>query len=245
MKRHSLSDSQWKRIAPLVSGKPGDPGRTGDNNRRFVDAVLWIAHTGAPWRDLPPHFGDWNTIYQRFARWEKRGVWRTIFTTLAADADFEEAFIDSTSIRAHQHATGAPKKTAIRAFGRSRGGLTSKIHAVVEGLGQLATFTLSPGQASDIGQAQPLLEAIPAPNRVAADKADDADAFVAAIQAKGAEVVIPPKANRLVQRAYDRHHSKSRNLVERFFCRIKQFRRIATRYEKLAARFTAFIQLAA
>ena len=109
----------------------------------------------------------------------------------------------------------------------------------------MAAFTLTAGQASDIGQAQPLLEAIPRPKRVAADKAYDADAFIAAIEAKGAEVVIPPKANRLVQRNYDKHHYKSRNLVERFFCRIKQFRRIATRYEKLAARFTAFIHLAA
>ena len=113
MRRHGLSDSQWKRLAPLVSGKAGDPGATGRNNRRFVEAVLWIAHTGSPWRDLPSRFGKYNTVYQRFARWEQRGLWKNIFTALAADADVEEVFIDSTSIRAHQHAAGAPQKKAI------------------------------------------------------------------------------------------------------------------------------------
>lgn len=129
-------------------------------------------------------------------------------------------------------------------MGRSRGGLSTKIHALVEGLGQLARFTVTPGQASDLAQAQPLLQDVPA-QRVAADKAYDADALIEFIENHGAEAVIPPKANRIHQRHYDRHHYKSRNLVERFFCRIKQFRRIATRYEKLAARFTAFIQIAA
>ena len=122
MKRHSLTNSQWKRIAPLLSGKPGDPGATGKNNRRFVEAVLWIAHTGVPWRDLPSYFGKHNTVYKRFARWEERGLWKNIFTSLAAEADVEEVFIDSTSIRAHQHAAGAPKKRAISVLDVHAGG---------------------------------------------------------------------------------------------------------------------------
>ena len=81
---------------------------------QFVEAVLWIARTGSPWRDLPPEFGLWNSAYQRFARWSRQGVWHRIFTQLAGDADFEEVFIDSTIVRAHQHAAGAAKKTAIR-----------------------------------------------------------------------------------------------------------------------------------
>jgi transposase len=111
-------------------------------------------------------------------------------------------------------------------------------------LGQLARFSVTAGQASDLPQAQPLLQDVPA-QRVAADKAYDADALIAFIQNTGATAVIPPKADRSHQRPYDRHHYKSRNLVERFFCRIKQFRRIAARYEKLADRFKAFIQLVA
>lgn len=105
-----LRDDQFKRIAALLPGKASDPGRTAADNRLFVEAVLWIGRTGSPWRDLPPQFGPWNSVYQRFARWWRRGVWHRIFADLAQDADFEEVFIDSTTVRAHQHAAGAPKK---------------------------------------------------------------------------------------------------------------------------------------
>ena len=115
MVRVWMRDDQFERIAAQLPGKPSDPGRTAANNRLFVEAVLWIARTGSPWRELPPQFGPWNTVYQRFARWSRRGVWHRVFAQLAQDADFEEVFIDSTIVRAHQHAAGAPKKTvAIR-----------------------------------------------------------------------------------------------------------------------------------
>lgn len=110
MARENLRDDQWERIAHLLPGKPGDRGRTAADNRLFVESVLWMARSGAPWRDLPEEFGPWNSVYKRFARWEKRGVWERIFSTLAADADFEEVFIDSTIVRVHQHAAGAQKK---------------------------------------------------------------------------------------------------------------------------------------
>lgn len=117
MARTRLTDDQWRRIEHLLAGKAGDPGRTGEDNRRFVEAVLWIARVGAPWRDLPKEFGPWNTAYQRFARWSEKGVWHRVFAELAKDADFEEVFMDSTIVRAHQHAAGAPKKTASRRSG--------------------------------------------------------------------------------------------------------------------------------
>jgi len=109
-----LSDEQYERIAPLLPGKATDPGRTAADNRLFVEAVLWMARTGSPWRDLPPDFGPWNSVYQRFARWSRAQVWHMVFAELAGDADFEEVFIDSTIVRAHQHAAGAPQKKAIR-----------------------------------------------------------------------------------------------------------------------------------
>lgn len=109
-----LSDDQYERIAPLLPGKATDPGRTAADNRLFVEAVLWMARTGSPWRDLPPDFGPWNSVYKRFARWSRAQVWHTVFAGLAGDADFEEVFIDSTIVRAHQHAAGAPQKKAIR-----------------------------------------------------------------------------------------------------------------------------------
>jgi transposase len=114
MVRFWLRDDQFQRIEALLPGKLRDPGRTAANNRLFVEAVLWIARTGSPWRDLPAEFGLWNSAYQRFARWSRQGVWHRLFAQLAGDADFEEVFIDSTIVRAHQHAAGAAKKTGIK-----------------------------------------------------------------------------------------------------------------------------------
>lgn len=114
MVRKILRDDQWKRIEQMLPGKSGDPGRTGEDNRLFVEAVLWVARTGSPWRDLPEEFGCWNSVYKRFARWSNNGVWHRVFAALAMDADFEEIFLDSTIVRAHQHAAGAPKKTGIK-----------------------------------------------------------------------------------------------------------------------------------
>ena len=110
MLRRMLNDDQWERIAPLLRGKVGDRGRSGNDNRAFIDAVLWIARTGSPWRDLPIELGRWNSIYVRFARWSDKDVWQKIFAVLREDSDFEEVCIDSTVIRAHQHAAGAAKK---------------------------------------------------------------------------------------------------------------------------------------
>jgi len=244
MVRYWLRDDQFERIKGVLPGKRSDPGRTGSNNRVFLEAVLWIARTGSPWRDLPVELGLWNSVYQRFARWSRKGVWHRLFAQLAGDADFEEVFIDSTIVRAHQHAAGAAKKSGDQALGRSRGGLGTKIHALVDGLGCLARFRLTGGEAGDSPQALPLLLDLN-PGSVSADKAYDSDVIVEYLHAANIEVVIPPKSNRSVQRTFDKHHYKSRNLVERFFCRIKQFRRIATRYDKLAERFSAFVALTA
>ncbi len=105
-----LRDDQWKRIEKLMQGKVGDRGRSGANNRLFVEAVLWVARTGSPWRDLPTEFGSWNSVYVRFARWSDKKVWQSVFAVLREDADFEEVYLDSTVVRAHQHAAGAAKK---------------------------------------------------------------------------------------------------------------------------------------
>lgn len=117
MARKQLRDDQWNRIEQMLPGKVTDCGVTAKDNRLFVESVLWVARTGAPWRDLPESFGPWNSAYKRFARWSDRGVWHRVFTELAKDADFEEVFLDSTIVRAHQHAAGAQKKT-----GRKRSG---------------------------------------------------------------------------------------------------------------------------
>ena len=112
--RLMVSDQQWKRIEKLCKGKPEDPGGTGANNRMFVEAVLWIARTGSPWRDLPDVFGNSNSVFVRFNRWSQGGVWQRIFAALADDPDFEYLIVDSTIVRVHQHAAGGKGGFKIR-----------------------------------------------------------------------------------------------------------------------------------
>ena len=136
MDRLVLSDAAWERIAPLIIGRPDQKGSTGRDNRMFVEGVLWIVRTGSPWRDLPETFGDWNSVFRRFSRWSIKGVWYRIFEAMSDDPDFEYLIVDSTIVRAHQHAAGAKKGgLKIRRIGRSRGSLSTKIHMAVRGLG--------------------------------------------------------------------------------------------------------------
>ncbi len=111
MRRHEIADEHWERIEGFLPGRAGDPGVTAEDNRGFVNAVLWIAKTGAPWRDLPERFGKWNSVWKRFDRWSGKGIWLRVFEELK-DPDLEWLILDSTVIRAHQHAAGAVKKGA-------------------------------------------------------------------------------------------------------------------------------------
>lgn len=108
-RRYEISDDDYERIEPLLSGKPGDLGRNADDNRRFINAVLWIARTGAPWQDLPERYGKHNTAYQRFNRWAKKGRWQAIFQALQ-DPDLEWIMLVTSVVRAHQHAAGQKKR---------------------------------------------------------------------------------------------------------------------------------------
>ena len=114
MNRWVLKDEQWERVAPLLPGKAGDPGRTGSDNRLFLEAVLWMVRMGAPWRGLPEAFGSWNSVFRRFRRWAQAGIFERLFQLLSGDPDFEYALIDGTIIRVHQHGTGAKGGLVIR-----------------------------------------------------------------------------------------------------------------------------------
>ena len=107
-RRYEIDDAAWIRIAPLLKGKPSDAGRSSADNRLFINAVIWITRSGAAWRDLPQHYGKWNSVYQRFRRWAISGHWQVIFETLQ-DPDLDWTMIDSTLVRAHQQAAGQKK----------------------------------------------------------------------------------------------------------------------------------------
>ena len=111
-----------------------------------------------PWRDLPEAFGRWNTVFRRFRRWACKGVFESLFTALSGDPDFEYALVDGTIVRVHQHGAGA--KGGTQAIGRSRGGLTTKIVALVDALGNLARFVLLPGQRHDSVGVEPLIAGV-------------------------------------------------------------------------------------
>ena len=116
-KRYELSDEQWLRIADLLPGKVGDPGRSGDDNRRFVNGVLWVLRSGAHWHDLPPRYGKWKSVHKRFTRWAKAGVWERVFDSLITDPDNDYLMLDSSLVRAHQQAATGKGGTGTRLWG--------------------------------------------------------------------------------------------------------------------------------
>ena len=241
MRRYALRDDQWDRIKDFLPGREGHVGGTAADNRLFVEAVLYRYRAGIPWRDLPERFGDWKIVHQRFSRWAKSG-----------GAHFQ-AVGERSRQRVHDdrrhHCSRAStqrrcaKKNGEQAIGRSRGGLTTKIHLLVDALGNPVEVMLTPGQAHDLSCAEPLIDAAD-PQALIADKAYDADALIDTLNQRGIIPVIPPKTNRKTPRDCDFALYCERNLVERFFNKLKHFRAIATRYDKLARNFLAGVQLA-
>ena len=245
LRYHILRDDQWERIKNLLPGREGTVGVTAKNNRLFLDAVLYRYRVGMPWRDLPSYFGHWRVVHTRFSRWAKNDVWRKVFQHLAGDADNEYAMIDSSIVRTHQHSSVAKKDREAQAIGRSKGGLSTKINTVVDALGNPINFVLTPGQACDLDGSDKLLPGLEA-QTILADKAYDADErVIEPLLAAGKKIVIPSKKNRKEPRTLDKELYKARHLIENFFCNLKQFRAIATRYEKTARNFLAAIHLVA
>jgi transposase len=151
--------------------------------------------------------------------------------------------VDGSIVRVHQHGAAEKDVQEREAMGKSRGGLSTKIHAAVDALGNPVRLLLTAGQASEYTQAEALIDGFRA-DFVLADKGYDSDAFVAAIQNSGATPVIPPKSNRKTPRDYDKDIYKERNLVERLFQKLKEYRRVATRYERLAVNYMTMLSLA-
>ena len=241
----SLNERQQSQIMVFLRSCNGIYVGNEEKTLRFIMAILWIVRSGAQWELLPASYGNWNSVYKRFARWCKRDIFTQMHVHFAADPDLECLLIDSTIIRAHPCAAGAPASTAVeveptQALGRSRGGFSTKIHMVVDALGNPLDFVLTAGQAHDVTQAPTLLQGRRT-DYVIADKGYDSAALLELIEQMGAIPVIPARKNRTEPRPIDTHLYKERHLIECFINKIKWYRRIFARFDKLDKHFLGFL----
>ncbi|MCW6512732.1 IS5 family transposase [Lichenifustis flavocetrariae] len=244
MERFVLTDAQWAKMEPHCLGKPSDPGRSGADNRRFLEAILWIARTGSSWRDLPTLFGNWNTVFKRFRDWVKADVFKRLFDAVSNEPDMEYAMVDATIVKVHRHGQGAKGGPSGQAIGRSKGGMTTKVLALTDALGNLVRFVLLPGHRFDTVGVAPLIKGLEF-GALIADKAFDSNAIIADLNTRGAKVVISQHPRRSMPLAIDAEMYKWRHLIENFFCKLKEFKRVAMRSDKTDESFAAIINLAA
>jgi len=238
-----LSEGSWTVIEPTIpmhrrGVRPG-------NNYKVISGIVHVLRSGCRWRDCPEIFRPHTTIYNRFNRWSRDGIWQSMWERLIQLDAAKIQCIDSTSSKAHRCAAGGEGGEATQDIGRSRGGRTTKLHAVVDAHGRMIVFDLTPGQRGDIRPAKAVLEPLPAPGFLLADTAYDGDEFHAFLAKRGTTPVIRPNPTRKNVPEFDESRYKARNVIERAFCRIKDWRRVATRYDKLGRNFRATVILAA
>ena len=243
-----LTQDQYERIAPLL---PVQRGNVSMSNLQVLNAILYVAEHGCKWRGLPPRFGRWHTIYTRMNRWAKNGVLDRVFEHLQREqivrVKLEAVSMDSTVVKVHPDGTGALKKNGPQSIGKSRGGWTTKIHMVAADARTAMTFSLSPGQAHDAPEGRKLLHRL-GPQRkdlsIVMDRAYEGNETRQLALELGFDPVVPPLSNRVSPWEYDKELYKRRNEVERLFRRLKGFRRIFSRFDKLDVLFLGFILVA-
>ena len=245
----TLNERQSSKIMSFLRSCNGIYVGNAEKTLRFIAAILWIVRSGGQWELLPASYGKWNRVYKRFARWCKRGIFMQMHAHFAADPDLACLLLDSTIIRAHPCAAGAPAAAdgavePTQARGRSRGGFSTQIPIVVDALGNPLDFVLTAGQVHDGTQAPTRLQGRRTDYGIA-DQGYDSAALLELIEQMGAIPVIPARKNRTEPRHLDTHLYKERHLIECFINKIKWYRRIFSRFDKLATPFLGFLSFVA
>ncbi|WON76999.1 IS5 family transposase [Serratia sp. UGAL515B_01] len=269
MARYDVPDEAWALISPLLPPERNrvSGGRPYLEHRPVMNGIFWVLCSGAPWRDLPERYGNWKTIYNRFNRWSKSGVINSIFNKLLQILDenklidWDAIALDGSNIRALKAAAGAKKKypdeLKDHGLGRSRGGFGTKVHLATDSSGLPLSFCLSGGQAHESQYAETLLNRVgiirksghlkSRPNAVLADKGYSSQKLRNHLKIKGIKAVIPfksnEKASRDGRRKLDTQRYQKRNVVERCFGILKEYRRIAIRSEKTARNYLCMLKL--
>lgn len=271
MSRHDLRDEEYVRIVDLLPPeRPGGKGRPFRPHRDILNGILWILTTGSPWRDLPEEFGPWQTVYGRFRRWTREGLWEEICERLLFRLDEQGKLdrtlwcVDGSVVRAHRCAAGAQRQheeltqeqsSQEHALGRSRGGFSTKLHLVVDSRGLPLAVILTPGQHNECTCFEELMRAVPLvefeeevnpdyPDAVAGDKGYSTRGIREWLQEHCIEDVIPTRKDQPRDERFDREKYRRRNIVERVIGWLKEKRRVFARYEKLAAHYLAMVRIA-
>ena len=240
---NNISERVWDTIYSFLQNVKGLHIKDKEQTRCFVEGVWYVLRTGCQWRLLPPYYGHWRKIHKRYKTWAERGIWSGLMSYVR-EIDEQAVMIDATIVRAHACAAGYLKDgSEAQALGRSKGGFTTKIHALVDGLGNPIKFILTGGHRNDITQAAELVKE-QRNTAFLADKGYDSQELVDILEAQDCTATIPSKKNAKKPREIDKELYKERFLIEVFFSKIKHFRRVFSRFDKTITAFSGFLHLA-
>ena len=209
-----------------------------------LESILFVLTEGCSWRAIDRPQARWNSVYQYFRRWCHRGTLQKVLTQFGPELCPGWYFVDSTHVKVHADGSNPAGGQAPQAMGRTKGGLNTKIHAVVNARSQAIVIALSSGNEADISLAEELTECLPEDSTLIGDKGYDSSTLRQTAAAKGVQTCIPGRTNRTTSVPFSAKLYRRRHRVENFFQRIKRYRRVATRYDKLGETFLGFVCIA-
>ena len=236
-----IKDSEFETIFEILRKVKRIHSKCKAKMRNFIEAICYVCRSGCQWRLLPKEYGCWRSIHKRFKSWSDRKIWEKIFISSQNSPDVEWIMIDSTIVRSHACSAGLLQER--EALGRSKGGFSTKIHALSDALGNPLKFALTAGQQSDISQANKLIEGF-FDTICLADKGYISQKFFNELEKRNCSSVIPSRRNAINPREYDKVLYRERNAIECFFGKIKHFRRIFSRFDKIAQSYLSFLHFA-